>query len=483
MEEIAFCSASQLARMIRTGEISSCELLDIYAARIEKFNPVINAVVTLDIEGARRRAQQADRLRSQGTFLGPLHGVPLTIKDGFETAGMRSTSGAPQFKDHIPGTHADAVQRYVDAGAIIMGKTNVPLFCADAQSYNELYGTTNNPWDVKRTPGGSSGGAAAALAAGLTGLELGSDIAGSIRLPAAWSGVYGHRPTHGIVPFRGHIPPPPGILSEADLSVAGPLARSAADLKLALSILAGPDQWCSSAWKLELPKPRTANLKEFRIAAWLEDESIPTDSETAACLRSAVEALRSAGATVDEKARPGVDAAEAYRTYSQLLVPIIAAGLPSKTFEMLKQMAQAAGEETELIRFSKDATLLHRHWLSANAKRYAHRRLWMEFFKKYDVLLCPVTCVPAIAHNTTGTTIERTITVDGRPAAYSNLLKWAGIFTHVHLPVTSAPIGRTSSGLPVGIQIVGPYLEDFTTIAFAEHLAKVIGGFEPPPGY
>lgn len=483
MNEIAFYPASKLVRMIHNGKISSRELLDIYAARIERFNPRLNAVVTLDLERARGQALQADESRAQGKLLGPLHGLPITIKDGFEIAGMRTTSGAPQFRDHIPEAHADAVQRYVDAGAIIMGKTNVPLFCADSQSYNELFGTTNNPWDLQRTPGGSSGGAAAALAAGLSGLELGSDIGGSIRLPAAWTGVYGHRPSHGIVSFRGHIPPPPGILSEADLAVAGPLARSAADLKLALKILAGPNRWSATAWKLSLPKPRAASLKSYRIAAWLDEETFPVNSEVAACLRIAVEALHAAGASVDETARPEIDTSEAFRTFTQLLSPIMATGLPPEMFGMLKQLARSESEETELGRFSREATQLHRQWLTANAKRQMHRQRWFEFFKRYDVLLCPAAGVPAIVHTQTGTALDRTVAIDGGTAPYRILLQWAGIFTHVHLPVTSAPVGRTSAGLPVGVQIVGPYLEDYTTIDFAQRLSRVIGGFEPPPGY
>jgi amidase len=295
--------------------------------------------------------------------------------------------------------------------------------------------------------------------------------------------VYGHRPSHGIVSLRGHIPPPPGTLSEADLAVAGPLARSAADLKLTMKLLAGPNPWNSTAWKLKLPQPRATALKNYRIAAWLEDEALPVEKGVHQCLRAAVDALRDAGASVDETARPGVDAATAYRTFTQLLFPIIAAGLPSETFDMLKHMAGITGEQTELGRFSKGATQLHRQWLSANAKRHKHRQIWAEFFENYDVLLCPVCSVPAIPHNTTGTSIDRTIIIDGQTVPYNTLLKWVGIVTHVHLPVTSAPIGRTDAGLPVGIQIVGPYLEDRTTIDFAERMAKVIGGFKPPPGF
>lgn len=483
MKETAFYSASQLTAMIRDGRASSSELLERYLARIEKFNPKINAVVTLDVEGARRQAQKADKALAKGKCLGPLHGLPITIKDGFETAGMRTTSGAPIYQNHVPKTHATAVQRYADAGAVIMGKTNVPMFCSDSQSYNSLFGITNNPWDLSKSPGGSSGGGAAAVAAGLSGLELGSDIAGSIRLPASWTGVYGHRPSYGIVPFKGHVPPPPGILAEADLAVPGPIARSAADLKLAMDILTGPDRLTATAWQLTLPKPRAVSLKKYRVAAWLADEAFPTDDKVHGVLTEVIAALRSAGVKVDEQARPGFNAADSYRTYQKLLTPIIAAGFPTKLLDFLSQIAQTEGERSELGILATDANMLHRHWLAANAKRAAHRHMWADFFKSYDVLLCPVVSVPAIAHNTKGTQIERTIQVNGKAEPYGLLLKWAGLFTHVHLPTTSAPVGRTDEGLPVGIQIVGPYLEDLTTIDFAQRLAKVIGGFEPPPGY
>lgn len=483
MKEIAFYSATKLAEMIRRGKISSTELLEHYLSRIEKFNPQLNAIITMDVENALCLARQADEKQARGEPLGPLHGVPITIKDGFETAGIRTTSGASIYKDHIPKTNAIAVQRYIDAGAIIIGKTNVPAFCADSQSYNELFGTTNNPWDLERSPGGSSGGAAAAIAAGLSSLELGSDIAGSIRLPASWTGIYGHRPTYGIIPFLGHIPPPPGAHVESDLCVAGPLARSSDDLRLALKILAGPGPYNATGWQLKLPKPRASSLKEYRIAAWLGDNAIPLDDEIKEVLHETVAALRKAGATVDETARPDIDTQDAYKAYMKLLTPIMAAGVSPESFKMLQLVAQGPDKASELNRFAKDATLLHRHWLSVNAKRHNHRYIWHHFFKQYDVLICPTASTTAIGHDTKTEQMDRTILVNGKKESYGLLLKWAGIFTHVHLPSTSAPIGLTKSGLPVGLQIVGPYLEDYTTINFAKKLTEVVGGFEPPPGY
>ncbi|MEJ2448714.1 MAG: amidase family protein, partial [Anaerolineales bacterium] len=203
-------SATELASEIRSGEITSLDLLNLYLNRIERYNNEINAVVALDIAAARARAAEADKALAQGKIWGPLHGLPMTVKDVFEVVGMPATSGDPTLKDYIPTRNAIAVQRLIDAGAIIFGKTNVPFHALDIQTYNEIYGTTNNPWDLSRTPGGSSGGSAAALAAGFTSLELGSDIGGSLRNPAHYTGVFGHKPTFGVVPRYGHIPPMPG---------------------------------------------------------------------------------------------------------------------------------------------------------------------------------------------------------------------------------------------------------------------------------
>jgi amidase len=483
MTELAFCSAIELAKMIRDGKVSSSELLDLYLSRIEKYNPQLNAVITLDIERARQQARLADQARFKGEKLGPLHGLPVTIKDALETAGVRTTCGAPRLRDHIPQTDAVAVQRYKKAGAIVFGKTNVPLFCSDFQSYNDIFGTTRNPWDPGRTPGGSSGGAAAALAAGLTGLELGSDIAGSIRTPACWSGVYGHKPSYGIVPQKGHIPPPPGIVAEGDLGVIGPLARSASDLMLALEIVAGPDAMESIGWSLNLPAPRAGALRQYRVAAWIDDTAMDVDHQVQERLHAAVEVLRADGVSVDERARPAVDMSQAFSTFQALMIPLMASGFPLSVYESLEKQARSEDPRSERGAYARYVTATHRRWLSANAKRAAYRVQWAEFFKRYDVLLCPVISVPAIAHDSERPQLDRTITINGKSIPYRASQYWTGLITLAHLPATSAPIGRTREGLPVGIQIVGPYLEDRTPIDFADKLSKLIGGFEPPPGY
>jgi amidase len=485
MRDIAFRSASELVAAIRKREISSRELLEHYLQRVERYNPKLNAVVTLDIEQAQKRADAADAALTRGEMLGPLHGLPMTIKDTIETSGIRTTAGAPIHADHVPTQDAPAVARLVSAGAVIFGKTNVPVFAADAQSYNPIFGTTNNPWDVTRSPGGSSGGAAAALAAGLVGLELGSDIGGSIRNPAHYCGVYGHKPTFDIIPLRGHIPGPPGSLSGTDIGVLGPLARSADDLALAMDLLTGPSRDRAVAWRLELPPPRRASLREYRIAAWLDDPVCPVDAEVRTRLESVVVALRKAGATVDEKARPTFTFADALRVYLSLLWAAMSPGLsPEHIQSLVETRGQLLGDDESYdARFVRGSVQLHRDWLLANETREQYRVRWAEFFCTYDVLLCPVVPTVAIPHNQSEPQFARTIRVNGQERPYLDLIAWAGLIGMVYLPATVAPVGQTAQGLPVGVQIVGPYLEDHTPIDFARRLADVVGGYEIPPGY
>ncbi len=298
MDDLAYESARSISAAIRDGRLKSRDHLEAMLDRIERLNGPLNAVVTLDAERARREADAADAALSRGVKLGPLHGVCMTIKDSFETQGMRTTSGAPELSDYVAETDAVPVARLREAGAVIVGKTNLPIYAGDAQSYNEVFGQTNNPWNVERTPGGSSGGAAAALAAGFTPLELGSDIGGSIRGPAHTCGVTGHKPSFGIVPALGQIPGPPGTLTQADLAVAGPMARDVDDLELALDVLAGPDDWHRVGYRLELPPPRHTELRNYRIAVWLDEPSCPLDASVRALLGEAAKSLESAGARV-----------------------------------------------------------------------------------------------------------------------------------------------------------------------------------------
>jgi amidase len=485
MDELAFRSATALAAALRARQIGSRELLEHYLARVDRLNPRLNAVVTLDVERARRQADAADAATARGEARGPLHGLPMTVKDTFETAGLRTTCGAEMLREHVPATDAAAVERLRRAGAVVFGKTNVPTFAMDVQTYNPVFGTTNNPWDPARSPGGSSGGAAAAVAAGLTGLELGSDIGGSIRTPAHYCGVYGLKPTWGLVPIRGHIPGPPGTLAEADIGVAGPLGRSADDLGLALDVLAGPTAERAVAWQLTLPRPRRTTLREYRLAAWLDDPTCPVDAEVRARLEATVEALRRAGVTVDDTARPGFDLGEAWRDYLRLLLPVTSAGIPIEGFRRLATLADGLPEDDASLfaLVARGTTLRHRDWLATNERREGYRARWQRFFERYDALLCPITSVAAIGHDQEGDLFRRTILVNGTQRPYAEQLLWAGVIGMALLPAVAAPTGRTPAGLPVGVQIVGPYLEDRTPVDLARRLADVIGGFEPPPAF
>jgi len=450
--DIALWPAHRLAQAVRRRELSSRELLDGYLARVEQLNPRLNAVVTLDPDGARRVADAADAALVRGEDVGPLHGVPMTIKDTYETAGMRTTCGVEAW-DHVSDRDAAAVARLRQAGAVIFGKTNVPSFAADWQAFNPIFGTSNNPWDTTRTTGGSSGGAAAALAAGLTALELGSDIAGSIRLPSNWCGVCGHKPSWGIVPQRGHLPPPPGALSSTDLGVMGPMARDVADLELALDVLAGPAGHAAVGWRLELPPARASTLRDLRVATWLDDPAFPVDQDVAAVLDSAVAALADAGAQFVDTPVP-VSLPEVVGMHQELLYPLM----------------------------QPSSNLLHRQWLSASERREQLRATMADYFRDVDVLLMPVAVVPAITHDQSEPFVERTIAVADGTRSYLDLFGWVGLPTVAYLPATAVPVGRTAQGLPVGVQIVGPYLEDRTTLAAARGIEQALGGYVPPPG-
>lgn len=482
MRELGFEAAVDLARRIQRGELSSEELLDHYLARAERWNPQLNALVTRDDEAARSRAKAADAARGAGGQLEPFHGLPISVKDSIETADLRTTAGYPPLAEHVPARSAPAVERLEAAGALVFAKSNTPVLAGDWQTHNPLFGVTRNPWDVERTPGGSSGGSAAAVAAGLTALEVGSDIAGSIRLPAGWCGIYGHKPSHGIVPTRGHIPGPPGARSEADLAVLGPMARSAADLDVALRSMAGPLPERARAWRLELPPPRRASLREYRVGVWLEDPAYPVGDEVAEVLHAAVDAIARAGARVDSRARPAFGLDDVIPTYLRLFWPLFVSGLPPTVFDDLCRSAaelpaDADGPYPRMVRFGTER---HREWLAANEARERLRAQLAELFERCDVLVCPVTPVPAIAHDHREPMWERTLRVNGEERPYYDLFGWIGLATVTLFPATVAPAGRTRTGLPVGLQIVGPFLEDRTPIDFAARLSEVLGGFEPP---
>lgn len=488
MSRKAFQPASELVKAIKNKKISSLDLLEAYIDRIENYNPELNAVIAAEYDAARSRAKKADEALARGEDWGQLHGLPMTIKDNLEVEGMPCTAGAPALKNHMPKRNADVVQRLLDQGAVIFGKTNMPRYGEDIQSYNEVYGQTNNPWDVSKTPGGSSGGAAAALAAGLTGLEIGNDIGGSIRSPSHFCGIYGHKSSFGIVPDRGMIPPPPRLFPgdqtmQTDILVSGPMARSAADLDLVMDIIVSPELPEKKAWQIKLPAPRKKALSEYRIGLWLDDPACPVDSGVGNCLQDAVDALAKAGCQISES-RPEIDFTHAIEVFSYLLNGVMGLGLPPAMFdEWINEEADLPEKpEDTKQRFAKGAIQRHRNWLMNDIQRQILRGKWADFFKEFDALLCPVSPVAAFPHDHQAFH-ERSIEVNNASRPYTDLMGWAGLTNASYLPATVAPVGLTPEGLPVGIQIVGPYLEDKTPIHIAGLLADVVGGFQPPKGF
>ena len=483
MTDIAFLPAHRLAGMIRSREIGSLELLDHYLRRVERFNPALNAIIWMNVEGARTRARQADAAILRGEMWGPLHGLPMTIKESFDLAGAPTTWGIPAMRQNIAPSNAIATQRLIDAGAVIFGKTNLPLLMADWQSFNEIYGTTNNPWDLTKTPGGSSGGSSAALAAGLTALELGSDIGASIRNPAHYCGVMGHKPTWGIIP-RGRQSVT-GTMAPADISVSGPMARTVDDLALAMGTLAGPDELDEPGWRLILPKPKKTRVADYRVAVMAEDPNCAVDSEYAQRIADLGMRLAKAGAKVSLEARPDINMRQAHLVYIRLLRSVTASRVGSEAFAEWQRKAAALspGDEGYKAQVARAATLSHREWLAANEERTKLRWAWHAFFKDWDVLLTPAAAGPAWPHDQKGDRLDRKIMVNGRLADTNDQLFWAGISGVVLLPSTVTPLGLNKAGLPLGVQIIGDHLQDLTTIEMARLVVEQIGGFIPPPGY
>jgi amidase len=380
----------------------------------------------------------------------------MTIKEAYDVAGLPTTWGHPDQRQNVPRADAVVVERFKAAGAHFLGKTNVPVDLGDFQSYNEVYGTTNNPWDLTRTPGGSSGGSAAALASGMTGLESGSDIGGSIRNPAHFCGVYGHKPTWATVPSRGHQPPgvPPGP-EEPDLAVVGPMGRSAEDLALAMEVISGPDYLTSPGWRLELPPPRMTTLHGLRVAMWPDDPAAPVDGTIVGRIANVGDRLASLGATVSDTARPPFTGEASHGVYMPILSAVTSG---------------PAGD------------LTYGEWVQLNGQRAAFRTQWQEFFREWDILICPITATTAFLQDQSPIN-ARTVPVNGESRPYWEQLYWAGLATLSYLPSTVFPTGPSEEGLPIGLQAIGAEFDDRTTIEFARLIAQEIGGFQPPPGY
>ncbi len=481
MAALHFKSATQLAAMIRAKKIGCLDLLEHFLARVDAHNPALNAIIWQDREGARARARAADAAVAGGAPLGRLHGVPMTIKESYDIAGAPSTWGSPAWQSNIAPADATVVERLTAAGANIFGKTNVPLMLASWQSFNAVYGTTNNPWDITRGPGGSSGGSAAALAAGLSGADCGSDIGASIRNPAHYCGIFGHKPTFGIVPDRGHRTP--GWHAPIDLAVCGPLARSAADLGPMLDIIAGPDRLDADAWALNLPKSNAKSLKNLRVAVMLSTPTAPVDAAYTTILQNFTDRLASAGATISDTARPEIDMAELHDLYFTMLRSALSMGVAQADIDRWNAIRAATPDANpRFLRSATDGvTMQHRDWLHADNRRHQMREAFAKFFQDWDILLCPAAASTAFPHNQTGERWSQTIRVNNAEQYVTEQMFWAGIATLTHLPATVGPAGRTPTGLPGGYQAIAGHGKDHTAITFARLAERELGGFVPPP--
>ncbi len=483
MSELAFASATELAAKIRSKEISAEELLELYLQRVDKYNPELNAIVVDIRDAAIERARAIDAALARGDDPGPFAGVPMTVKESYNVAGTPTTWGNPDWKDNVPTEDAESVKKLKSIGVNIFGKTNVPLSLADFQSYNDIYGTTNNPYDHERIPGGSSGGSAAALAAGLTGIETGSDIGGSIRNPAHFCGIFGHKPTYNLLWMRGHTPPG-DIRSSSDISVIGPMARSAHDLETALRAMAGPDEIVARGFQLNLPEWGERRLADLKVAVWRNDEQAPVSTETEARVSMVAQALRDAGASVDDDARPDFASAHSHDTYQDLLQATMAMRMPDDDYDSLKAYVdqldpndQSAGAKVLRAQVSS-----FKDWGSANEARHQLRWRWHEFFNQYDILLTPMMATPAFKHDHRKFG-ERTIMVDNEERPYFEQVFWAGLTGVAFLPSTVIPTGLTEDGLPIGVQIVSAEYNDLITIGIAQELEAAGFTFTPPPNY
>ncbi|WP_309043026.1 amidase [Marinobacter sediminicola] len=491
MDLLHYQPAHELLAQLEAGTLSSEELVTALLARIREHNPAVNAIVTLDEPRALEQAREADQARASGAEVGPLHGLPLTLKDIWEVAGMTCTAGARALQNHKPERHADVVQRLEDAGAIILGKTNVPVYASDLQSYNKLFGVTNNPFNTDHTSGGSSGGAAAALAAGMTPLEVGSDLAGSIRIPAHFCGVFGHKPSRTLVSFRGHIPGPPGTQSQPDLAEGGPLARSARDLELLLKVIAGPKPVDSRCWQLNLAPSRLKSLKQARVGLWLEDPLCPVEQELTDGYRKLGKQLADHGALVSDAKHPLLSLEHPLPAYMNLLGSLLSTSFKPAQRRQLKWMAllekwlHLFGPVTPFIgEYGRGATQPAYQWMAMSERREKMRAEIETLFKDVDVLLTPITPTAAILHDHSQPMFKRRITVDGKPRAYLDQFCWIAFATVLGLPATSVPIGRTRDGLPFSVQIIGAPGMDLTTIGFARLLEEAgLAGFEIPNGF
>ncbi len=450
--DYATASAGALAAALAARTVSAVELCDEAIATIEAKDGPINAVVVRDFDRARDAARAADAALARAES-GPLLGVPITVKESHHTPGLPTTWGLEPFKDWAPVSEAVGVTRLKAAGAVVLGKTNVPPNLSDWQSANLIYGRTNNPHDLGCSPGGSSGGGAAALAAGMVPLEYGSDNGGSIRVPAHFCGVFGHKPTHGLIPMDGHSPPPiEGSSAAVEFAVVGPLARTARDLELALGVLAGPVGDAARAYRLDLPPSRGAKLAEFRVLVLDEHPLARAGDEILGPLHALADRLEGLGAKVARGSSLIPDLAASQSTYLAMAGAIMAKGRAD------------ASPRLDIIGYLEG--------LEAIATA---RVQWSKLFETFDVVLAPPFGVAAFPHIDEADFSKRRLIINGEATAYGAQIAWCAIATFPGLPATCAPIAKTKSKMPIGVQIIGPRFEDRTPIAFASLIEREFG--------
>ncbi|MGC4943918.1 amidase [Kribbella sp. DT2] len=481
--EREFSTAEELLVALRAGEVTSAELTDEAIARIERDDQGINAMCVPDFERARGAAERADQARARGEDR-PLLGVPVTVKESYNVSGLPTTWGMPQHRDFMPAEDAVQVSRLKAAGAVVLGKTNIPLGLQDIQSFNDIYGTTNNPWDHARTSGGSSGGSAAALASGFGALSIGSDLAGSLRTPAHFCGIYSHKPTLGLAATRGMVAPSePAWPVELDLAVVGPMARSARDLTLLLDVMAGPDPLTHGiAYDVTLPPARHEQLSDFRVLVLEDHPLIPTGAAVRAGVNRVADALVDGGARVVRHSPLLPDLTEAGTVYMQLLFSGSVARFPVEALGQLRIRAAGLSADDQSLDAARLRAMVFSHgdWMMVNNRRELHRHGWRQLFAEFDAVVCPITPTPAFPHDHNPDLLERRIDVDGAGYPYFDQLVWAGLATMPGLPATAVPTGRSPEGLPVGVQLIGPMFEDRTPLRLAELLEERLGGFQAP---
>jgi amidase len=482
----SFKSAVELSAALAAKKVSAVELAQHTISRIERHDSKINAVCVRDFERGLEAARAADAALARGEAK-PLLGIPMTVKESYNVAGLPTTWGFPEQKDFVPPEDALAISRIKTAGAVLLGKTNVPVGLGDWQSYNDIYGTTNNPYNLGRTPGGSSGGSSAALAAGYGALSLGSDLGGSLRVPAFHCGIYAHKPTFALVPSRGHLPPPfPPLPSDRDLAVIGPMARSAADLSLLLDVIAGPDPLDSgTAYTLALPPPRHSALKDFRVLLIDSHPVMPTNAAVRAAINTLAANLGKAGVKVERESPLLPDFTVTSRLYMRILLSLLASTFaPEILAGASAAAAQLPADDMSLAAERlRGVALSHRDWILADRGRAILKAQWRELFGSFDAVICPVLPTPAYPHDHSPEQEARRIEIDGKDYAYPDQLAWPGIATLPGLPATAIPIGLAPDGLPIGVQIVGPMWEDRTPLKLAELIEREFGGFVPPPQF